>query len=113
MPDPKPYHRTLEIRDFTCFHEAHFEFGSGINVFVGENGTGKTHVLKLLYTLHRMQFDGGENFNAFSKVFNVSRPDNLMRSRTEAPLISGNFGEAKWAVVLFSFDSHKEISDLL
>jgi predicted ATP-dependent endonuclease of OLD family len=26
-----------------------FEFSSGINVFIGENGTGKTHLLKVLY----------------------------------------------------------------
>ena len=41
----------LELTNFTCFSEASFEFRSGINVFIGENGTGKTHILKLLYAM--------------------------------------------------------------
>ncbi len=39
----------LELTNFTCFSQANFEFSSGINVFIGENGTGKTHILKVLY----------------------------------------------------------------
>jgi len=39
----------LDVKDFTAFGHAKFEFAQGLNVFVGENGTGKTHVLKLGY----------------------------------------------------------------
>lgn len=39
----------LELENFTCFAKAEMDFSSGINVFIGENGTGKTHVLKVLY----------------------------------------------------------------
>ena len=39
----------LELENFTCFSKATFDFSSGINVFIGENGTGKTHVLKAIY----------------------------------------------------------------
>jgi predicted ATP-dependent endonuclease of OLD family len=42
----------LELENFTCFSKANLEFSSGINVFIGENGTGKTHVLKVLYALN-------------------------------------------------------------
>ena len=38
----------LHIKNFTCFADNEFEFSDGINVFIGENGTGKTHLLKLL-----------------------------------------------------------------
>ncbi len=41
----------LQVRNFTVFEQADFEFASGINVFIGENGTGKSHVLKLIYAL--------------------------------------------------------------
>lgn len=41
----------LELENFTCFSKATFDFSSGINVFIGENGTGKTHVLKALYAM--------------------------------------------------------------
>ena len=39
----------LKLDNFTCFSKTIFEFSSGINVFIGENGTGKTHILKALY----------------------------------------------------------------
>ena len=46
---PHPYHESLTLKNFTAFEEASFEFVPGINVFIGENGTGKTHVMKVLY----------------------------------------------------------------
>jgi predicted ATPase len=41
----------LELENFTCFAKAEMDFSSGINVFIGENGTGKTHILKAIYAL--------------------------------------------------------------
>ena len=50
-PEFLPTHlRSLRLHNFTAFADATFEFVPGINVLTGENGTGKTHVLKLLYT---------------------------------------------------------------
>ncbi len=45
--------KTLHIRQFTVFQDARFEFSNGLNVIVGDNGTGKTHVLKLGYLFCR------------------------------------------------------------
>jgi AAA domain, putative AbiEii toxin, Type IV TA system/AAA domain len=45
--------KTLRIKQFTVFQDARFEFGAGLNVIVGDNGTGKTHVLKLGYLFCR------------------------------------------------------------
>ncbi len=42
--------RTLHVENFTVFSDAEFDFGA-LNVIHGENSTGKTHVLKLLYSL--------------------------------------------------------------
>jgi hypothetical protein len=41
---------SLILRNFTAFSEADFEFAPGLNVIVGENGTGKTHILKVAYS---------------------------------------------------------------
>ena len=41
----------LDVRGFTVFEAADFPFTPGVNVLIGENGTGKSHVLKLLYAL--------------------------------------------------------------
>lgn len=43
--------KRLHLRNFTVFANAEFEFGEGLNVLVGTNGTGKTHVLKMGYVI--------------------------------------------------------------
>ena len=43
--------KRLHLRNFTVFEDADFEFGPGLNVLVGANGTGKSHVLKAGYAL--------------------------------------------------------------
>lgn len=45
--------KKLEIKNFTCFPEAKLEFSPALNVIVGENGTGKSHLLKLGYAVLR------------------------------------------------------------
>ena len=42
---------TAQIRNLTVFKHADLEFASGLNVIVGENGSGKSHLLKALYAL--------------------------------------------------------------
>ena len=39
---------SLQLSGFTGFGEATFNFSPGINVFIGKNGTGKTHILKCI-----------------------------------------------------------------
>lgn len=43
--------KRLQIQDFTVFANADFEFSKGLNIIVGTNGTGKSHVLKLGYAV--------------------------------------------------------------
>ena len=43
--------KELEISGFTCFEDNKFEFTPNINIIIGKNGTGKTHVLKLLASI--------------------------------------------------------------
>ena len=45
--------QSITIKHFTCFENVHLDFSTGINVFIGENGTGKTHVLKAMYAMLR------------------------------------------------------------
>ena len=43
--------KRLHLQNFTVFADADFEFGPGLNVLVGTNGTGKSHVLKVGYAV--------------------------------------------------------------
>lgn len=45
--------RQLRLQQFTVFKDATFDFGQGLNVLVGDNGTGKTQVLKVGYLFCR------------------------------------------------------------
>lgn len=39
----------IKFEKFTAFEKIEVKFSPGINIFVGENGTGKTHILKAAY----------------------------------------------------------------
>ncbi len=41
----------LSLKHFTAFEYVDIKFSPGINIFIGQNGTGKTHILKILYTV--------------------------------------------------------------
>ncbi|EDN71386.1 ATP-binding protein [Beggiatoa sp. PS] len=41
----------LSIENFTLFGKNQFKFSDGLNIIVGENDTGKSHLLRLLYAL--------------------------------------------------------------
>ncbi|RRD69030.1 MULTISPECIES: AAA family ATPase [unclassified Desulfovibrio] len=45
--------KKLKIENFTCFSKSALTFSKGLNVIVGENGTGKSHLLKLCYAVLR------------------------------------------------------------
>lgn len=40
---------SLKLQNFTAFAELDLAFSPGVNILVGENGTGKTHVMKVCY----------------------------------------------------------------
>ena len=54
--------KRLHLKNFTVFADANFEFSPGLNVLVGTNGTGKSHVLKLGYAVEtvRAEIEAGK-----------------------------------------------------
>ena len=41
--------KSIKLENFTVFENISCDFSLGLNMFIGENGTGKTHLLKVLY----------------------------------------------------------------
>lgn len=46
--------KQLQLTNFTNFKQSEFEFSKGLNLIIGENGLGKTHLLKLGYLACRV-----------------------------------------------------------
>ena len=42
--------KKIKLENYTVFENQHVDFCPGINIFIGENGSGKTHILKVLYS---------------------------------------------------------------
>lgn len=53
--------KTLDLKNFTVLPDAHYEFSPGLNVFVAENGMGKSHLLKILYALTTFGLGSGQD----------------------------------------------------
>ncbi len=45
------YIKSLKLKNFTAFDEIEFKFSPGVNVLIGANSTGKTHSLKVMYSV--------------------------------------------------------------
>ncbi len=57
--------KSLELSNFTVFKNEAFVFSPGLNVVIGENGVGKTHVLKTGYVVAGVLF--GTNKGLFAE----------------------------------------------
>ena len=53
--------KKISVENFTVFENIEIEFCDGINVFIGENGTGKTHLLKILYATSKFEIKEAES----------------------------------------------------
>lgn len=78
--------KRLKVNNFGVLPSDTFEFASGINVFVGENGSGKSQVIKLLYSLLKTQYSIDEAISKDAlekaiagKLIRVFRPEKLGR----------------------------------
>lgn len=67
--------KNVKISNFTVFQNIDINLASGINVIIGENGTGKTHLMKLMYA--NIEKDDVYNY------FKVKRDEDLRRNIEE------------------------------
>jgi hypothetical protein len=64
----------LQLENFTCFAKLDVEFSNGVNILIGENGTGKTHILKVLYAACAITVGEGKERDYFDKLVGVFKP---------------------------------------
>lgn len=83
--------KQMTIKNLTVFPQADLTFSTGLNVIVGENGCGKSHLLKTAYSVMAASFAEGKKPTSSDpsksslqkayaeKLFNVLRPEALGR----------------------------------
>jgi energy-coupling factor transporter ATP-binding protein EcfA2 len=83
--------KSLHLTNFTVFPDAKLEFGRNLNCFIGENGSGKSHILQAAYTAiavsaAKAKNGGGDAPNKAQlqrdlaeKLLGVFRPDSIGR----------------------------------
>lgn len=83
--------KSLHIENLTVFPEATFEFGKNLNIIIGENGSGKSHILKAAYCAIAVSAKGAKDSASEAptkgflvtaladKLRNVFKPDELGR----------------------------------
>lgn len=64
----------LELKNFTAFAELNQSFSPGVNVIIGANGTGKTHLLKVLYAACAVTVGEDKDKGFAFKLRNVFNP---------------------------------------
>ena len=68
----------LKVNKFTAFNGLDIVFSKGVNVLIGENGTGKTHIMKMLYSAY-CTANIKAPYTLSQKVYNVFLPDGIGR----------------------------------
>lgn len=102
------YIKFIKLTNFTLFKEQQFDFNSGLNILIGENSTGKSQLMKLLYSIiksnNTLMDSTSKDKDRYSlqtiipqKLLSILRPDNLQS------IISDN---EKQCYVNFGFDKY-------
>ncbi|MFZ4506422.1 MAG: AAA family ATPase [Fimbriimonas sp.] len=86
------------MKNFTAFSHIDFEFVDGINVFAGENGTGKTHVLKILYAIQKYFRDKKHSIfqEVFPGSFLIDTFSSIARGNANKIALSGQWSGNTW-----------------
>lgn len=71
----------LVLENFTAFEHFEQEFSPGINILIGTNGTGKTHILKTLYSACAVTIGEDIEKRFSSKLTSVFHPHESRISR--------------------------------
>ena len=93
----RPYHQSLRLQNFTAFQDAEFEFVPGVNVFVGENGTGKTHVMKALYAMQLAGSRQSSNIRTvLEDLFQTKDAGEIVRMGVGLGSAEGKYAGSQW-----------------
>ena len=90
----------IEAGNFTVFENIDIDFCDGLNVFIGENGMGKTHIMKLLYAAcwaskHDVSFPQKTTMLFRPDQSNIERLVNRRKNSNNTAQVSIESGKSK------------------
>jgi predicted ATPase len=63
---------SLSLKQFSVFREAEFTFSPGLNVLIGANAMGKSHLMKLIYSILKIKAAGANHREAETPASDVT-----------------------------------------
>ena len=75
---------SVELRNFTIFKSIKFDFSKGINILIGENGTGKTQLIKAIYA--DLKISKSKDIDDISRYFKSVNENNSFFVKQIKPL---------------------------
>ena len=79
--------KSVSLENFTVFEKIDIEFSSGINVIIGENGTGKTHLIKLMYANKMISQNENLTLNDYFKGDTMRKGLLILEKLERMPLV--------------------------
>lgn len=106
----------LRLKNYTAFEDLDQDFSKGINILIGANGTGKTHILKILYSACAITNGEDKERAVGAKLRGVFNPyqgriGRLVRRKNKSASTSVSVRRKGGARLLFSFSNHAQASD--
>lgn len=100
--------QSAKFQSFTTVPNAEWRFAAGLNVIVGENGLGKSHVLKAIYAMLKVQ--SGKQTDQSKSVLEKAYADKLvgvMRPEAIGRLVKRKQGRDRCEIDLTMKDAAK------
>ena len=104
--------KSIDIKNFTLFQNIKLKFSSGINVVIGENGTGKTQLMKLIYSIiqvnnNMVKYKNTEDKDNFLFNFEVkNKLKSIFKANSVKSLITKNKNISEINLILDRYDIH-------
>ena len=99
--------KKIELENFTVFENVAIDFCEGVNVFIGENGTGKTHLLKAISEIcdSELPIENGYDVR-LSKTFDCFNCPiiNLIRNKKRETKVTLSTDKARYEIEIRYYD---------
>ncbi len=100
----------IDINNFTVFENFQSDFSPCMNVILGENGTGKTHLLKLIDMISTINFDDISSYNTAQSYFQCPVKELLKSAEQKEACVNVDFDTLGVDYIISACDEREAFS---